>query len=116
MRILLDLQACQSGSRFRGIGRYSWSLATQLIKEAQRHDHEVLILLNANFSTDMSDVLSGLNGVMERKNIFFFHVPTPCAAHDSSNEWRHRAAEILREYFVVQLNPDFLQVSTLLAD
>lgn len=116
MRIILDLQACQSGSRFRGIGRYSWSLATQIIKEAKTHNHEVLVLLNANFVTEASDVLLGLDGLIKKENIFFFHVPTPCAAHDPSNEWRHRAAEILREHFLVQLNPDFLQVSTLLAD
>ena len=35
MRIILDLQACQSPSRLRGIGRYSMALAKALIRRAR---------------------------------------------------------------------------------
>ena len=39
MRILIDLQGAQSKSRFRGIGRYTLSLAKAIAKN--RGDHEI---------------------------------------------------------------------------
>ena len=43
MRIVIDLQGAQSNSRFRGIGRYSTSLAQAIIRN--RGEHEVIIVL-----------------------------------------------------------------------
>ena len=36
MRIVIDMQGVQNGSRLRGIGRYTNSLVKQLIVEAGR--------------------------------------------------------------------------------
>jgi hypothetical protein len=44
MRIVIDLQGAQTESRFRGIGRYSLSLALALVR--QKGHHEVLITLS----------------------------------------------------------------------
>jgi hypothetical protein len=38
MRIVLDLQGAQIESRFRGIGRYSLSLAQGIAREAKQHE------------------------------------------------------------------------------
>ena len=44
MRIVVDLQGAQTESRFRGIGRYTHSLAQAIVRN--RGEHEVLIALN----------------------------------------------------------------------
>lgn len=38
MRIVIDLQGAQSESRFRGIGRYSLSLAQAMARNAGEHE------------------------------------------------------------------------------
>lgn len=38
MRLLFDLFPCQTGSRFRGIGRYVMSLADTMARLRGRHD------------------------------------------------------------------------------
>ena len=44
MKILIDLQPCQGESSFRGIGRYSMSLAKAIARN--RKDHEIYLLLS----------------------------------------------------------------------
>ncbi len=45
MKILIDMQACQNGSRFRGIDRYTTGIVTEILKQAQPK-HECHLLLN----------------------------------------------------------------------
>ena len=40
MRIVIDLQGAQTENRFRGIGRYSLSLAQAIVRN--RGDHEII--------------------------------------------------------------------------
>ena len=48
MRIVIDLQGAQTDSRFRGIGRYSLSLAKAMVRN--RGEHEIIIALSALLS------------------------------------------------------------------
>ena len=48
MRIVIDLQGAQNESRYRGIGRYSLSLAQALARN--RGHHEICLALNGAFS------------------------------------------------------------------
>jgi glycosyltransferase involved in cell wall biosynthesis len=116
MRIALDLQACQSASKFRGIGRYSLSLAEEMLDLLYKKGHAPLVILNANFGEEFKVVKSHLHSLYPRLEILSFKIPTPSAAGEPSNQWRLRSAELLREYFVAQLAPDYLHVSTLIAD
>ena len=56
MRILIDIQGCQSdGSRFRGIGRYSRCLGKSLISNYPQHeyilfDNKLLFNVSSDFS------------------------------------------------------------------
>src|SRR5450759_2984534 len=45
MKLLVDMFACQTGSRFRGIGRYTLSLAREMAR--LRGKNEMAILANA---------------------------------------------------------------------
>ena len=64
MRLVIDLQACQSaGSRFRGIGRYSRSLAEAMLRAGR--GHEVWIALNGG----LPDTIEPFEVDAERKEM-----------------------------------------------
>ena len=114
MKLLLDLQACQSESKFRGIGRYSFSLAMQLLSLAYSRGHSVQVLLNSNFNEHLANIESLLTKSFPLVEIITFKIPTSSAAGDPQNQWRLRASELLREHLITAIAPDFLHVSTLM--
>lgn len=112
MRILLDLQACQSdGSRHRGIGRYSMSLALAMIRQGK--GHEFWIALTDRFPETLDPVRQAFAGLLPPERIKVFSVPAAISGHDPANAWRCRAAEQIREDFIARLQPDVVHVSSL---
>ena len=47
MRIVIDMQGAQTESRYRGIGRYTLSLAQGIARN--RGEHEIMLALNGLF-------------------------------------------------------------------
>ncbi|OSS42404.1 glycosyl transferase, group 1 family protein [Desulfurella amilsii] len=112
MRIVLDLQACQSESRFRGMGRYSMSLAKAIAKNAC--DHEIWLSLNALFIDTIPYIRQSFEGLIPKERIFVFSAHGPVAEADPQNEWRARASELIREYVIIsQLKPDIVHINSL---
>jgi len=116
MRIVLDLQACQSDSRFRGIGRYSMSLGKVLATELVARNHEVIIALSSAFPLESEQIKAEFKLSVPGVSFYEFSIPTNCAASHPENQWRQIAARVLREHALACLNPDIVHVSTLLAD
>src|SRR5688500_9443570 len=111
MRIVIDLQGAQStGSRTRGIGRYTLSLAHAILR--QRGKHEVLIALNAMFPDTIQPIRAHFNGLLPQENIRLWQGTSP-VCFDNENAWRRRAAEFTREAFLASLRPDMVLVSSL---
>lgn len=111
MRILVDLQACQSASRRRGIGRYSLALADALVAIAG--PHEVSLLLNASFPSAIDDLRAHFASAIPRERIHTFATPRPLAAIERANAWRARVSEPIRDAFIESLRPDAVLVSSL---
>lgn len=111
MRIVIDLQGAQTESRFRGIGRYSSSLALAMASNAG--DHEVWLALSAAFPESILDIRHAFDGLIPQDRIRVFDVPAPVAEHNPANFWRARAAEKIREHFLQQLKPDVIHVASL---
>jgi glycosyltransferase involved in cell wall biosynthesis len=112
MRIVLDLQACQStGSRERGIGRYSFALAQAMVKQAG--EHEIHLALNANFADTLVDVKAAFSAYIPAEHVHVFSVPSGLSESLPENAWRIRAAERVREAFLASLRPDIIHVSSL---
>lgn len=111
MRIVIDLQSCQSESRFRGIGRYSMSLAKAMVRHAG--NHEIWIALNESFQEAIPSIRSEFDGLIPMEHIATFSVPGPVLEEKSQNSWRARAAELLREYFLAGLEPDVVHVTSM---
>ena len=111
MRIVLDLQACQTESRFRGMGRYSMSLAKAIAKNAG--GHEIWLFLNGLFPDAIPYIRHSFEGLIPKERIFVFSAHGPVAEIDPQNEWRTKAAELIREYALYQIKPDIVHINSL---
>lgn len=116
MRIIFDLQPCQSDSRFRGIGRNAIALTMGMARQMAQRGHDVWVALNAAYSSEAVTVEHSLRRSAPDVRFTSFRVPTPCAPAFPANTWRQRAAELLREHALASLAPDFVHLSQLVAD
>ena len=112
MRIVIDLQGMQTGSRLRGIGRYSLALARAMIRNAG--DHEILIALNGLFFDTVPSVIEAFRDVLPPENIRLWHAVEPVSSMDPANAWRKSAGELAREAFLASLNPDIVHISSIM--
>jgi O-antigen biosynthesis alpha-1,2-mannosyltransferase len=111
LRILIDLQGAQNGSRFRGIGRYSLAVAKAIAQCAG--DHRIYILLNALFSNNIPEICAAFSGILDEDRFLIFDAPGPVSELRPENNWRRRTAEILREHVIASLAPDAVLVSSM---
>jgi glycosyltransferase involved in cell wall biosynthesis len=112
MRILLDLQGVQTpGSRNRGMGRYSMSLAKNMLRHGQGHDFHVV--LNGAFMDAVEWIRSELQEWVPQDNFHIFPAITPTAHINRENDSRRIAAEICREAFIANIQPDIVHISSL---
>jgi glycosyltransferase involved in cell wall biosynthesis len=111
MRIVIDLQGAQCDSRFRGIGRYSLSLALAMARNAKNHD--VWLALNSAFPQSILDLRQTFDGLVDPAQIRIFNNSGHTAEVVPDNAWRVRTSEKMREHFLEQLKPDAIHVPTL---
>ncbi len=112
MRIVIDLQGAQStGSRNRGIGRYSLSLAQAIVRN--RGQHDVIIALSSLFPDTIEPIREAFQSHLPSENIRVWQVKGPLSYIDPTNNWRREAAELVYEAFLASLNPSVVLVSSL---
>lgn len=112
MRIVIDLQACQTtGSRHRGIGRYSLSLAKAMLR--QKTQHEFYILLSGLFPDTIESLRAEFSTYLPVERIVVWYAPKNVAENFDGNQWRCKAAQIAREQMLQNLRPDLVHVTSL---
>ncbi len=111
MRIVIDLQGAQTESRFRGIGRYSLGFAKGVLQNCE--GHEVIIILNGLFPETIEPLRAEFEGMLPSENILVWHAPGPVREMDPANTQRRKTAEVIREAFIANLNPDIVHVTSL---
>ena len=112
MRVVLDLQACQSGgSRTRGIGRFGWELAVAMLRRSGAD--EFWVALNGAFAESTEAVRRDLSGLLPADRCIAWKVPGPTAAADPRNAWRGASGEVLRETLLESLAPDWVHLGNL---
>ena len=111
MRIVIDLQGAQSNSRFRGIGRYTTSLAQAIIRN--RGEHEVIIVLNGLFPDATQLIKSQFADLLPPENIRIWYAPGPVMECQAGTDLRREGAELVREAFIASLHPDVVHISSL---
>lgn len=108
MRIIIDLQSCQNGSRNRGIGRYTLALARALVQQGR--EHEFLLLASDRFPGTTGAIFDAFEGLVPKENIIVFTTHDRTTSADPANAWRCRAAELVRADILERLHPDAVLV------
>ncbi len=90
MRIVIDLQGCQStGSRNRGIGRYSLSLTQAIVRNSGKH--EIFIALNGLFPETIEGIRAAFEELLPQDHIRVWYATPPVCALEPQNNWRREA-------------------------
>ena len=111
MRLVIDLQACQSDNRHRGMGRYVLELARAMARLGT--GHEIWIALNGGFPETIEPVRAALAGLVPQDRIVVWRSPGPVMEADASTAWRRQAGELVREAFLASLQSDVVLVGSL---
>lgn len=112
MRIVIDMQGAQSsGSRNRGIGRYTQSLAQAIV--ANRGEHEVILALNGAFPDSIEPIRALFADLLPAGQIRVWNIPGPASSIDEKHLWRRKTGELVREAFLASLRPDAVLVTSL---
>lgn len=111
MRIVIDMQGAQTESRFRGIGRYTLSLAQAIVRN--RGEHEIILALSGLFPHTIEPIRAVFEGLLPQENIRVWYAPGPVRECEPGNEWRRGVAERIREAFLASLRPEVVHVTSL---
>lgn len=107
MRIVIDLQAMQTESRLRGIGRYATSFVSALIRQSDRND--LVFVLSDLFGDTIEPLTHGpLAAVKDR--ICIFRGLGPVRASDSSALKNREFEELSFQTFIENLAPDLVLI------
>jgi len=112
MRIVIDMQGAQSsGSRKRGIGRYTLSLSRAIVRN--RGEHEIILALNGLFPETIESIRAYFDDLLPQESIHVWYAPGPVNCLIREQDWRRKRVELLREAFLAKLKPDIILVSSL---
>ncbi|EQA4698783.1 glycosyltransferase family 4 protein [Vibrio cholerae] len=111
MKVLVDLQSCQSPSRIRGIGRYSWDLFDSLLDKMES-EHEVHVLINESFVDEAIELRAKLEGRVDSGRIHTFP-SLKGASGVEHNESLRKCAEVIRETKIKSIDPDYVLLTSL---
>lgn len=105
MRVLIDLQACQSpGGSIRGVGRYCMALCRAMVRQCRGHD--VWVAVNSAMPASVAHVRDSLSDILPPERILSWAGLRPTQAIDPSNASRAAVSERLREDFFEHVGAD----------
>lgn len=111
MRILLDLQGCQTPSRLRGIGRYSMALARGILRN-NTSGHDIYVGVSNGAPETIGYVKDALADLLPTDRFKVWASVYPTESHDARNAGRLARAQVLREAFIAGLRPDIVHCSS----
>lgn len=111
MRIALDLQACQTASRHRGIGRYTLDLTQALLLDPQ--GSRFMVGLDGTYPREADEITSALEGHLPRAAFSRYHYPGPVQPHGHPGDSLRPAAEALCLNHYAGLAADVVHVNSL---
>ncbi|MFH8134998.1 glycosyltransferase family 4 protein [Pantoea osteomyelitidis] len=102
MRILIDMQSCQTGSRYRGVGRYCLELVKSVVKKDK--ENEFLLLLNETLGF-VDEIKAEFEGILKFNNFYCWtQFDNTSAYHGDEKEII--ISEFIREGVIRDINAD----------
>lgn len=111
MRIVIDMQGVQTGSRFRGIGRYVMSYVQALVR--QKGDHEIILALSSFNPDTIEPIRQAFVGLLPPQNIRVWYAPSEVERLNPDSNKHAPVAARLFEAFLADLQPDVIHISSL---
>ncbi len=111
MRIVIDMQGLQGGSRSRGIGRYTGSFIKAFI--GQSVGDEIYLLLNMLFPDSVKSIEDDYKHLLPKHHFVPFYAIEPADEVHPNNVWNVEVSELLREKVLSDLSPDFVLITSL---
>lgn len=108
MRIVIDLQSAQVKGVFQ---EESILFAQALIRN--KGDHEIVLVLSDLLPETIEIVRGRFDGLISQEYIRVWKAPGPICEKDSGNKTRRKIAELVREAFLANLEPDIVHVMNL---
>jgi glycosyltransferase involved in cell wall biosynthesis len=112
VRVVIDLQGAQNGSRYRGIGRYTLSFAKAFLRH--REANEIILLASGLFPDEIGDLRQFFASELQAVELRVFGAVKPASYISKSNFWRRKTSQLLREAYIESLEPDVLIVSSMI--
>lgn len=110
MRIAIDMQPCQTGSRKRGIGRYALGLANAIVELAE--DIDVVFVLDGGDVSHARELRAVLRKHGNKAKATICHYPIQEHGITDSIVELEQAAALLRSKTIAALHPDVLLVTS----
>jgi glycosyltransferase involved in cell wall biosynthesis/ADP-heptose:LPS heptosyltransferase len=110
MRIAIDFQAAQTGSRYRGIGRYSTELVKSLIRNCP--EDEFFLVLNGLLSDSIESIRAEFQEYLPQENIRVWYAPGPIEHFGPDPGNLREIGETIREFFIRTLDPDLILLTS----
>lgn len=111
MRIVIDMQGAQStGSRTRGIGRYSSSIVKAILGQCSQH--EVVLAVSGLFPETIPLLRADFDGLLPQSNIRVWQCLPQVSHHAAPNSTKRKVAELTYEAFLHSLKPDFILITS----
>lgn len=111
MKIVIDMQGCQTSSRFRGIGRYTTAFVHGILRNKQ--EHEIYLFCNAKLTESLEDIQTQFSTLLPKGNIIYFNFEGNVAEVEISNIDNARLAEKQREKYLSDISPDLVILTSL---
>ena len=107
--ILIDVQGCQTASKYRGIGRYIRGLVREII--AQAGSENVNLIVNASSEESVRDVILFFPEIKLQQYHFIY--PTGDLSYGKKNyQENRRISKIIYSELVNKINPDIFLVTS----
>jgi glycosyltransferase involved in cell wall biosynthesis len=114
MRLLLDLQAIQGESGYRGIGRYSQSLAKALLAEGAKRQHDVHVLLRRLSDSDLVEREAQIVQLLPDANVHYVKLPVGTAEERLVDRTLKEEAVKIRDEAVKSIAPDVFHICSVM--
>lgn len=105
MKLLVDLFPCQSESRLRGIGRYTYSLIREMAKTS--HPHKLVIVANASYQDQFEGLRREFTNLLPPGSFLPYRYPDLDPNLGENDPCFEVAATLLRHAYQ-SVNPDFI--------
>lgn len=113
MRLVVDLQALQTESRFRGIGRYVRCLSKALAKN--RGEHEVFFAVNGSLEESAQAVREQFADILPPENIISWYTPLPLKFFETCGPVNQKIGSLLYTCRILESKPDFVLFGSIFA-